>query len=129
MKAYVKAAMFMGAAMAGTFVLSGCSVGGGGSIKAADIEGEWPLTVDQVKLVCRDDLAIFIEAGDKTYPLNGQAERNESKYKEGQLSRIEDIQKDDKVSAGGLVPGIKVTLDPLLKTAIARCEKSGKWKI
>ncbi len=126
MKAYVSAAISVGAALGAACILSGCSVGGT-AVKSADIQGDWPLTVDQIKLVCRDDLSIFAEAGDKTYALNGQAERNEAGYKVGKISHIEDIQKDDKTAS--LVPGVKMSLDPVLKVAIERCQKSGKWKV
>ncbi len=126
MKAYVSAAVTVGAVLGAACILSGCSVGGS-AVKSADIQGEWPLTVDQIKLVCRDDLSIFAEVGDKTYPLNGQAERNEAGYKVGKLSHIEEIQKDDRTAS--LVPGVKMSLDPVLKAAIESCEKSGKWKV
>ena len=123
MKAYLSAAIAVGAAC----LLSACSGVGGSSVKAADVQGDWPLTVDQVKLVCRDDLSIFAEVGDKTYALNGQAERNEAGYKVGKILHIEEIQKAD--AQASLVPGIKMSLDPLLKAAIERCTKSGKWKV
>jgi hypothetical protein len=128
MKVSVSAAIALGAALSASVLLSGCGgVGGGGTIKAADVEGEWPLTVDQIKLVCRDDLSIFAEANGKTYALNGQAERNEGGYKVGQIAHIEEIEKADKNAS--LVPGIKMSLDPVLKAAIAHCSKAGKWKI
>jgi hypothetical protein len=127
MKAYVSAAIAVGAALAGACVLAGCSGVGGSSVKAADVQGEWPLTVDQIKLVCRDDLSIFAEVGDKTYALNGQAERNEGGYKVGKILHIEEIQKPD--AQASLVPGIKMSLDPVLKVAIDHCQKSGKWKV
>ena len=127
MKAYVSAAISVGAAILGACILSGCSGVGGSTVKAADVQGDWPLTVDQVKLVCRDDLSIFAEVGDKTYALNGQAERNEAGYKADKIGHIEEIQKDDKTAS--LVPGVKMSLDPVLKAAIESCQKSGKWKV
>lgn len=128
MKVSVSAAIAFGAALCSAALLAGCgALGGGGTVKAADVTGEWPLTVDQVKLVCREDLSIFAEANGKTYALNGQAERNEGGYKVKEIQHIEDIQKDDK--AASLVPGIKMSLDPLLKAAIDHCTKSGKWKV
>jgi hypothetical protein len=96
-------------------------------IRVSDVQGAWPLTVDQISLECRDDLAIFAKVGDKTYPLNGQAERTAPQYGKP-VGKLEDIEKDDAWSQQ-FIPGAKMSLDPVMKAAIAKCEKAGDWKV
>lgn len=96
-------------------------------IRASDVQGPWPLTVSQIDLECRKDLAIYAKAGGKTYPLNGQAERTAPSYGKP-VAKLEEIQKDDPWSVQ-FIPGAKMSMDPVMKAAIARCEKAGAWKL
>src|SRR5215831_4630542 len=85
----VGAAMFL--------ALAGCDLVpvSGTAIAAKDIGPQWPFAVSEVRVVCAPTLAIFITAGGKAYPLNGQAERHPELYKEGPLSKLNDIWKVD----------------------------------
>jgi len=96
-------------------------------IRSTDVQGAWPLTVNQIALDCRSDLSIYAKVGDKTYPLNGQAERQALNYGKP-VGKLEDIQKNDPWS-NQFIPGAKMSMDPVLKLAIAKCEKDGKWKV
>lgn len=96
-------------------------------IRSSDVQGAWPLTVNQIALECRSDLSIYAKVGDKTYPLNGQAERQAPNYGKP-VGKLEDIQKNDPWS-NQFVPGAKMSMDPVLKLAIAKCGKEGKWKV
>ncbi len=115
-------------ALAGGFVL--VSHGHAGSndfiLKASDVAGPWPLTVSQIKVECADDLAIYAKVRDKTYPLNGQAQRQSIFYKEGPVTRLEDIQKNDPWSTQ-FIPDAKMSMDPVSQEAIKRCELAGRW--
>lgn len=121
----------LGAVLAAGGLLAGCGngggVGGGGmTIKAADVKGVWPLTVDEIKIECTDDMSIFATANDKVYPLNGQAERLRQDPDKKPVQHLEDIQKDDP-EASRYTPGAKMAMDNVLQVAIERCQGAGKW--
>jgi hypothetical protein len=109
-----------------TAVNTGRSDSGGMIIKASDVGSSWPLTVPEIKIECGDDLAIYAKYGDKTFPLNGQAERLSMFYKKSPVTRLEDIQKDD-LWTKEFVPGAKMSMDPVNKLAIQHCQTLGRW--
>jgi hypothetical protein len=130
----MKAIAWMGAAGAAAVVVALGAAGashagwfGPEAVRSGDVQGTWPLTVSQINLECRDDLAIFAKVGDKTYPLNGQAERTAPEYGKP-VGKLEDIQKNDPWS-NQFIPGAKMSMEPVMKLAIAKCEKEGKWKL
>jgi hypothetical protein len=130
----MKAIAWLGAAGAAAVVITTGAAGathagwfGDETISAKEVSGVWPLTVSDIKLECRRDLAIFAKVGDKTYPLNGQAERTAPEYGKP-VGKLEDIQKDDPWSTQ-FIPGAKMSMDPVMKAAIAKCEKKGDWKV
>jgi hypothetical protein len=96
------------------------------AIASKDIGPQWPFTVSEVRVVCGPALAIFITAGGKTYPLNGQAERHPDLYKESPLGKLDDIWKVDP-EMSKLSPGARMSLDPFTRQAIEACAKAGKW--
>jgi hypothetical protein len=78
------------------------------------------------EVVCAPTLALFIAAGDKAYPLNGQAERHPDLYRKGPLGKLSDIWKvDPEISK--LSPDTRMSLDAFTKKAIEACAKAGKW--
>ena len=127
MKAFgIKATL--GVVLTAGVMLAGCSGaggGGGGTIKKADVQN-WPLTVDEIKIECTDDMSIFAIANDKVYPLNGQAERLRVTPDKKPVEHLEDIQKDDP-EAVKYTPGAKMAIGPVMQLAIASCQKAGKW--
>jgi len=130
----MKAIAWLGAAGAAAVVLALGAAGasqaglfGPEVIRSSDVQGPWPLTVSQIALECRDDLSIYAKVGDKTYPLNGQAERLAPNYGKP-VGKLEAIQKNDPWS-NQFIPDAKMSMDPVLKLAIAKCEKAGKWKV
>ena len=119
------------AALISGLLLAACSGGngggsGGGTLKASELQGAWPFTVNELKLECTDDLAIYAVAGDKVYPLNGEAERLRKAPGDKPVTRLEEIQKDDP-EASKFVPGAKMPMDSVRSAAIASCQKAGKW--
>jgi hypothetical protein len=109
-----------------TAVNSGQSDSGGMIIKASDVGSGWPLTVPEIKVECGDDLAIYGKYGDKTFPLNGQAERLSMFYKKSPVTRLEEIQKDD-LWTKEFVTGAKMAMDPVSQLAIKHCQSLGRW--
>ena len=128
MKAYTVIAAVAAVALAGGWMATSASHAFFDStvLKPSDVTGEWPLTVSEIKVECGPDLAIYGKVGAKTYPLNGQAERQAIFYKEGPVTRLEDIQKDDPWTQQ-FVPGAKMSMDPVNQAAISFCEKKGRW--
>jgi hypothetical protein len=105
--------------------LAGCNRNGA-SISAQDVGAQWPFTVSEVRVVCAPTLAMFVTAGDKAYPLNGQAERHPDLYKRGPVGSLDDILKiDPEVSK--LTPGAHMSLDAFTQKAIETCTKAGRW--
>jgi hypothetical protein len=127
MKAYPIVAAVAAVAVAGGWMVANKSHAAfeDMTLKPGDVAGPWPLTVPQIKLECDDQLAIYGKAGGKTYPLNGQAERQEIFYK-GPVSRLEDIEKNDPWSTQ-FIPDAKMSMDPVSQAAIKRCEEAGRW--
>ena len=113
----MKAIAWLGAAGAAAVVFA---VGAAGAsqagffgpevIRANDVQGAWPLTVNQIALECRDDLSIYAKVGDQTYPLNGQAERLAPNYGKP-VGKLEAIQKNDPWS-NQFVPDAKPLSNP-----------------
>lgn len=69
------------------------------TITAAEYGAEWPFTVNQVELSCRNVAAVLMTANGKTYTLNGKAG---SQFK--QLPNWRDIAKPNpKYSAGAVM--------------------------
>jgi hypothetical protein len=117
------------AGLALMFALAACGkggLGGGSTVSQQDVGASWPFTVSEVKVVCAPTLALFITAGDKAYPLNGQAERHPELYTGGPLSKLNDIQKVDPVTSQ-LSPDTRMPLNTITDQAIAACTKAGKW--
>jgi Protein of unknown function (DUF2511) len=105
--------------------LAGCN-GDAIAIASKDLGPEWPFTMSEVSVVCAPTFALFISAGGKAYPLNGQAERNPNLYGKGPLSKLSDIWKvDPEVSR--LSPDSRMSLDAFTHKAIEACAKAGKW--
>jgi len=103
--------------------LTGCN---DAAIASKDVGPQWPFTVSEVRVVCAPTLAIFITADGKAYPLNGQAERHPDLYKEGPVSKLNDIWKvDPEVSK--LSADTRMSLDAFTQKAIEACAKAGKW--
>ena len=105
--------------------LAGCNRNGA-SISAQDVGADWPFTVSDVRVVCAPTLAMFVTAGDKAYPLNGQAERHPDLYKRGPVSPLEGILKPDP-ELRKLTPDAHVSLDAFTQKAIETCTKAGRW--
>jgi hypothetical protein len=130
MKSFGVKATSLGLVLAAGGVLAACSGGGGlggdMTVKADQVQGAWPLTVDAIKIECTDDMSIYAVANDKVYPLNGQAERMRQAPDKKAVEHLEDIQKDDP-EAAKYTPGAKMSLDPVRIAAIQKCQKAGKW--
>jgi uncharacterized protein DUF2511 len=105
--------------------LAGCN-GDDIAIASRDMGPQWPFTVPEVSVVCAPALAIFITAGGRAYPLNGQAERHPDLYKESPLGKLNDIWKVDP-EMGKLSPDARMSLDAFTQKAIEACAKAGKW--
>jgi Protein of unknown function (DUF2511) len=118
----------VGAATVGVAILlalAGCN-GDAIAIASKDLGPQWPFTVPEVSVVCAPAFALFISAGGKAYPLNGQAERNPDLYGKGPLSKLSDIWKvDPEISR--LSPDSRMSLDAFTHKAIEACAKAGKW--
>jgi hypothetical protein len=96
-------------------------------VASKDVGPEWPFTVPEVNVVCAPTLAIFITAGGKAYPLNGQAERHPDLYKDGAVSQLNDIWKvAPEISK--LSPDARMPLDAVTRKAIETCIKARKWE-
>ena len=103
--------------------LAGCD---DAAITSKDVGPLWPFTVSEVRVVCDPALAIFITADGKAYPLNGQAERHPDLFKNGPLSKLNNIWKvDPQISK--LSPDTRMSLDAFTQKAIEACAKAGKW--
>lgn len=114
---------------AALLAVAGCNditTAGSTVIASADVGPQWPLTVAEVKVACAPALAIFVTAGGKTYPLNGQAERHPELYKDGPVGDLNDIWKvEPEVSR--LSPDARMALDAVTHKAIETCAKAGRW--
>jgi hypothetical protein len=106
--------------------LAGCD-DNDAAIASKDLGSQWPFTVAEVRVVCAPSLAIFITADGKAYALNGQAERHPDLYKEGPLSKLNDIWKVDP-QITELSPDARMSLDAFTQKAIEACAKAGKWE-
>jgi Protein of unknown function (DUF2511) len=113
------------AAVAMLPALAGCN-GNDIAIASKDVGPQWPFTAPEVRVACAPALAIFITADGRAYPLNGQAERHPDFYKEGPLSKLNDIWKIDP-EMSKLSPDARMSLDAFTQKAIEACAKAGKW--
>jgi hypothetical protein len=96
-------------------------------VASKDVGPQWPFTVAEVNVVCAPTLAIFITAGGKAYPLNGQAERHPDLYKGGPVGKLNDIWKvAPEISK--LLPDARMPLDAVTRKAIETCARAGKWE-
>ena len=108
-------------------LLSACSGPGGDAISAESISGAWPFTVPELRLRCGPSMALFGVVDGKAYPLNGQAERRRDSLGQGLEARpLSEIHRPDP-EAGRLYPGAGMSLEPVLRAAIEKCEKSNRW--
>jgi Protein of unknown function (DUF2511) len=119
----------IGAGVAGVAML--LAVAGCGdtapAVASKDVGSQWPFTVPEVNVVCAPSLAIFVTAGGKAYPLNGQAERHPDLYKGGPVGKLNDIWKvAPEISK--LLPDARMPLDAVTRKAIETCAKAGKWE-
>ena len=96
-------------------------------ITSKDFGSQWPFTVPEVNVVCAPTAAIFVTAGGKAYPLNGQAERHLDLYKDGQPGKLNDIWKVEP-DVSKLSPDARIPLDAVTRKAIEACTKAGKWE-
>src|SRR5215475_11927683 len=113
----------VGLAMA--LALGGCD-GDAIAIASKDVGPQWPFTVSEVSVVCAPALAIFVTADGRAYPLNGQAERHPDLYKNGPLSKLNDIWKVDP-QMSKLSQDARMSLEAFTQRAIEACVKAGKW--
>jgi hypothetical protein len=118
-----------GAGLGMLLALAGCNdttTAASPVIASKDVGPQWPFTVPEVKVVCAPTLAIFVAAGGRTYPLNGQAERHPDLYKDGPVGKLNEIWKvAPEISK--LSPDARMPLDAVTRKAIETCEKAGKW--
>jgi len=109
--------------------LVACSPGAGKmTLAAKDFGAAWPFRAAAVKVVCARNLAIFVTAGGKAYPLNGQAERRPELYRFGPVTNLADLARPDPQGAR-LIPGEEMSTDAVLKAAITRCQGAGRWPV
>ena len=114
------------AGIAVLLAVAGCDRGT--TVASKDVGAEWPFTVPEVTVMCAPTLAIFITADGKAYPLNGQAERHTDLYKDGPVSKLNEIWKvDPEVSK--LSPDTRMSLNAFTQKAIEACAKAGKWDL
>jgi hypothetical protein len=96
-------------------------------IASKDVGSQWPFTVSEVNVVCAPTAAIFVTAGGKAYPLNGQAERHPELYKDSQPGKLNDIWKVEP-DVSKLSPDARMPLDAVTRKAIEACTKADKWE-
>jgi|SRR5215467_3682318 len=114
------------AGIAVLLAVAGCDRGT--TVASKDLGAEWPFTVPEVTVMCAPTFAIFITADGKAYPLNGQAERHPDLYKDGPVSKLNEIWKvDPEVSK--LSPDTRMSLNAFTQKAIEACAKAGKWDL
>lgn len=105
------------AAMALAAILSqGASAGKIELLDAADYGADWPLTLEEVHLLCLDGNAVVAsdpESG-RMYPLNGTANVKAARLA---LEPLAPIWRDDPAA-----PGAKLSVAPLIERGLALCQ-------
>jgi Protein of unknown function (DUF2511) len=80
-------------------------------LRKSDFGDEWPLSVEQGVVECRDGAAVLFHAGGKTYPVNGTAK---GWYKE--LPSIEEIWLENPS-----LPGTRINISPIIEAGRKLC--------
>jgi len=112
-----------------SLLLAACSPGAGKTTLAArDFGAAWPFKATSVKVVCARNLAIFVTAGGKAYPLTGQAERRPELYRFGPVGAVAELARPAP-QGSRLIPGEAMSMDAVRKAAIARCQAAGRWPV
>lgn len=98
-------------------LMAACGGGGSVMVKQEDYGEQWPLTVPEAELFCKEYYSIYVKVGEKRYGVNGTGSTYVKKNYPSARGDLEDIWRAD---PRGIVPRVSIT--PLIEAGEELCD-------